>query len=572
MSSNGGGGSNLLDMGLMIAAGVAAPELAPILMEGGGAGLALGETAATAATGAGLSGLAAAATGQNVLRSAGIGALGGALSGALGPASNAGDLGAVSDVAPVTEGAPIASETGDIATNTSGEMLTPQGAVINPQATPTTMGNTQDIADMAAGPSAGRVPTATGVNANTYMPNAASSTAGAAGKNFLGVGPATNLQMGVAGLTNAYGYQAPRPGAYTPPNAIYTGGPLQKFKYDPNNYQPDVVTPPTPLYHAQYAQGGITALAKGGKIKKYGFGGFLDSLVETPVFHAQQAAETYENHPEQAIAGINTPAEARVWNGATGSQYQPTTNMYGGPTQADYAKGQQQGVNMTAGHVADSVVPIVAGAVGSAFGGPAGGAAASYGAKMANQMGNNYEDNLLRQQYYQNPQAFNQQYGYVQGVNYAAGGMTSGGTGRYDAIPSASDSSYFDSFPEIIAQALKESPANSLTMNVRPAYAAGGMASGGISTLGSYSDGGRLLKGPGDGMSDSIPAKIGGKQEARLADGEFVIPSDVVSGLGNGSTDAGAKHLYKMMDKVRHARTGRKSQGKQIKSEKYLPA
>ena len=520
MSSNGGGGSNLLDMGLMIAAGVAAPELAPILMEGGGAGLALGETAATAATGAGLSGLAAAATGQNVLRSAGIGALGGALSGALGPASNAGDLGAVSDVAPVTEGAPIASETGDIATNTSGEMLTPQGAVINPQATPTTMGNTQDIADMAAGPSAGRVPTATGVNANTYMPNAASSTAGAAGKNFLGVGPATNLQMGVAGLTNAYGYQAPRPGAYTPPNAIYTGGPLQKFKYDPNNYQPDVVTPPTPLYHAQYAQGGITALAKGGKIKKYGFGGFLDSLVETPVFHAQQAAETYENHPEQAIAGINTPAEARVWNGATGSQYQPTTNMYGGPTQADYAKGQQQGVNMTAGHVADSVVPIVAGAVGSAFGGPAGGAAASYGAKMANQMGNNYEDNLLRQQYYQNPQAFNQQYGYVQGVNYAAGGM----------------------------------------------------ASGGISTLGSYSDGGRLLKGPGDGMSDSIPAMIGKKQEARLADGEFVVPSDVVSGLGNGSTDAGARHLYKMMDKVRHARTGRKTQGKQIKADKYVPA
>ena len=102
--------------------------------------------------------------------------------------------------------------------------------------------------------------------------------------------------------------------------------------------------------------------------------------------------------------------------------------------------------------------------------------------------------------------------------------------------------------------------------------AAGGMASGGISDLGSYSDGGRLLKGPGDGMSDSIPAMIGKKQEARLADGEFVVPADVVSGLGNGSTDAGAKHLYKMMDKVRHARTGRKSQAKQIKADKYVPA
>ena len=89
--------------------------------------------------------------------------------------------------------------------------------------------------------------------------------------------------------------------------------------------------------------------------------------------------------------------------------------------------------------------------------------------------------------------------------------------------------------------------------------------------LGSYSDGGRLLKGPGDGMSDDIPAKIGKKQPARLADGEFVVPADVVSGLGNGSTDAGAKKLYAMMDKVRHARTGTKKQGKQINPQKYMP-
>jgi hypothetical protein len=102
----------------------------------------------------------------------------------------------------------------------------------------------------------------------------------------------------------------------------------------------------------------------------------------------------------------------------------------------------------------------------------------------------------------------------------------------------------------------------------QPQYASGG----GISSLGSYSDGGRMLKGPGDGMSDSIPAKIGGKQEARLADGEFVVPADVVSHLGNGSTDAGAKQLYSMMDKVRQARTGRKAQGRQIKPHKYMPA
>jgi hypothetical protein len=97
-------------------------------------------------------------------------------------------------------------------------------------------------------------------------------------------------------------------------------------------------------------------------------------------------------------------------------------------------------------------------------------------------------------------------------------------------------------------------------------------SSGGIGDLGGYSDGGRLLKGPGDGMSDHIPATIGGKQPARLADSEFVLPADIVSHLGNGSTDAGAKILYKMMDRIRMARTGTKKQGKQIKPDRYLPA
>lgn len=98
------------------------------------------------------------------------------------------------------------------------------------------------------------------------------------------------------------------------------------------------------------------------------------------------------------------------------------------------------------------------------------------------------------------------------------------------------------------------------------------MASGGLSSLGSYSDGGRMLRGPGDGMSDSIPASISDKQPARLADGEFVVPADVVSHLGNGSTDAGAKQLYAMMDKVRKARTGTKRQGREIRPAKYMPA
>lgn len=83
---------------------------------------------------------------------------------------------------------------------------------------------------------------------------------------------------------------------------------------------------------------------------------------------------------------------------------------------------------------------------------------------------------------------------------------------------------------------------------------------------------GGYLDGPGDGMSDSIPATINGRHPARLADGEFVVPADVVSHLGNGSTKAGAKVLYGMMDKVRKARTGTKKQGRQINPRKFMPA
>ena len=110
--------------------------------------------------------------------------------------------------------------------------------------------------------------------------------------------------------------------------------------------------------------------------------------------------------------------------------------------------------------------------------------------------------------------------------------------------------------------------------------AGGGMmgyaVGGGMGTLGGYSDGGRLLKGPGDGVSDSIPATIGAKnQPARLADGEFVIPARIVSELGNGSTDAGAKKLYAMMDRVQRARgktTGKNKVAANSRADKYLPA
>ena len=100
-------------------------------------------------------------------------------------------------------------------------------------------------------------------------------------------------------------------------------------------------------------------------------------------------------------------------------------------------------------------------------------------------------------------------------------------------------------------------------------------AHGGImqAHLGHYAHGGnpRLLKGPGDGMSDNIPATIDGRQPARLATGEFVVPADVVSHMGNGDTDSGAKKLHDWMAKVREARTGNPKQGKEINADKYLP-
>ena len=116
--------------------------------------------------------------------------------------------------------------------------------------------------------------------------------------------------------------------------------------------------------------------------------------------------------------------------------------------------------------------------------------------------------------------------------------------------------------------------------NFHPAqvYADGGIAAlagGGLGNLGGYSDGGQLLKGPGDGVSDDIPARIAGNQPARLANNEFVIPARIVSELGNGSTDAGARELYKMMDRIQAGRKKSIGKGKiavDSKAVKHLPA
>jgi hypothetical protein len=127
-----------------------------------------------------------------------------------------------------------------------------------------------------------------------------------------------------------------------------------------------------------------------------------------------------------------------------------------------------------------------------------------------------------------------------------------------------------------LAEAKKRYPAKAVATEANGglmAMAGGGMA--GQFDLGGYSDGGRLLRGPGDGVSDSIPATIGNKRPARLADGEFVVPARIVSELGNGSTEAGARKLYAMMDRVQSARRGTVGKGrvaKNSRADKHLPA
>lgn len=140
------------------------------------------------------------------------------------------------------------------------------------------------------------------------------------------------------------------------------------------------------------------------------------------------------------------------------------------------------------------------------------------------------------------------------------------------------DNNYYDAAGKLIEE-MKKNPETKPEKIVEGGADGGLFAEGGLSSLsynlGSYSDGGRLLRGPGDGVSDSIPAVIGQNRPARLADGEFVVPARIVSELGNGSTNAGARKLYEMMDRVQKARRKTVGKGKVAKdssSDKYLPA
>jgi hypothetical protein len=127
-------------------------------------------------------------------------------------------------------------------------------------------------------------------------------------------------------------------------------------------------------------------------------------------------------------------------------------------------------------------------------------------------------------------------------------------------------------YQELFASTLGQVPVRTARQGGLMSLAKGGMTymeAGGTTGLTGVP---RDVKGTGDGMSDSVPATIEGVQEARLADGEFVIPADVVADIGNGSSGAGSKKLYSMMDRIRKARHGTTEQPPEINAEALMPA
>lgn len=123
--------------------------------------------------------------------------------------------------------------------------------------------------------------------------------------------------------------------------------------------------------------------------------------------------------------------------------------------------------------------------------------------------------------------------------------------------------------PETAAQFYQSRYPGLTAEQVQEAMGQYGYAQGGLASVAPQGKG-YYLGGPTDGMADQIPATIDGNQPAALSDGEFVVPADVVSHLGNGNSEAGAQNLYSMMDRVRTDRTGNPEQGRQIDPNKYL--
>jgi hypothetical protein len=586
---SGGNSSGGVESYLPIAAALAATiatdgAASPWLVDAMGATAAGAVTSGAAAAAA--SGLTAAVTGQDVGRSALMGATTGGIGGALsgyGAATGAGTEGIVGagGTTPVA-GAPLAG--GNVAGNAAvmPNITLPDGSTF--AGAPGLSGSSPSIT-LPDGSTFAGSPALSGPQALTDAQfNAAANTpiGGPAESGGIGGWLANNKGIAALGGTTALGYLINQDNKkYGTPATDTYEGPLTDFHYSRENYTPLTTAQPSPAYKPAYpnykanpynayaatgAQGGVVAMANGGI-----------AMANPSVNPVEQMSRDNSTGNNQMFpqAGINSPSFANATNRPMGTDMVADTSVdpytgtqrfaEGGTTETQALRNipnqiTQNSVNTNTALTQDLVsrmaarnaVNPVPGQTPPVSQAPAGiMAAAPYAAP-----------SFTRQA--------------VPNIEFGNGALTIPGSSAYAAKQKA------DADAAAAAEAERQA-----AMYVPPTTYDGGFgggAAGGVmpdalryahggtaqSHLGGYSDGGRLLKGPGDGMSDNIPAQIGAKQPARLADGEFVVPADVVSHLGNGSTDAGAKKLYAMMDRVRAARTGTKKQGKQIKADKYL--
>jgi hypothetical protein len=626
MSGRGGIEESLLPIGIGIAGSIAAPALAPLLL-----GEAAGATAAgVALTGAGLGAAGSAVTGRDPLMGAlsgGIGGFtaGGGFSDMFGGAVAPEAFDYASEAYAPTAFQGVGATAPSIAP-TQPVLADFYSPTVAPIAAPTdlTTGPDVDLSDLGFMPRPGpnvastgggirnssafgeyggadmshltpgvRLPASTAgadlMGSGLRMPpvgteatgavdaasaQARQAMAAAPGKGIAGAGKEPSWWSGLSNMQKAGIIGAGGLGTYAllkkdnerygaPGTEEYTG-PLSKFSYDPSRFTPTYATPN--VYRPRYAEGGTVeqmsrnnAIGANLNFPQSNVGNTLrfSNPINTPmpdnVLGSVGAGVDPYTGAQRFAAGGLASTKAFAVGGTTGV-YDPRTLDYvtpmpdpnnpaapGGMQQqniTDYIAAQkaqqqaQQEAEMAQyGHGGGDASGNASG--GNADGGPGAGSDA----------GGNLAKGGIAAAAPSHMQAVD---------DYMAGASKEGGMQALMAKAKAGD------YNAMIAL-------NKLRKTPNENYAGGGH-------LGGYSDGGRMLKGPGDGMSDDIPASIGGKQPARLADNEFVVPADVVSHLGNGSSDAGAKKLYAMMDKVRKARTGKKKQAPAIKADKYMPA
>lgn len=442
----------------------------------------------------------------------------------------------VTPVAKVGEAGAATGAAGNISAN---QLTAANNALpVNAAGEVTSLANIPNVAPVANGAAAG-VPAAGNFVFNPVSPAAASSFGGQTATKLLGSGLPAAAKLGGAGLASM-SMQRPEPlktkktdedKDYGPGGKYEYRGPYTYPDYGPVTYaSPEEIQQGVehnyfgenynraPQYVAARKEGGPVAMAKGGSTGEQMYfpqshfnAGTTAGSGGTPA-NLQAAGDALRNY----FSGQGRP-------GVTASSPQmPPWQQIGANGQVQNTRAPTQQETQFANS----------------------GAQPYYGFEMGSRGG--IADNWLRQSNFlkavgpQTPTA-------------PTGPMTTGG-GGYSSLGEQMffTPSYFSA-------------------GMSPGYAEGGIASlPGATTQGGMVEG--LLNGPGDGMSDSIPATIDGKQEARLATGEFVVPADVVSHLGNGATEPGAKVLYAMMDRVRQARTGTEKQGKEIEPEKFLPA